>query len=358
MRKLTSSILSSVAFISLISVTAQATDIPTWRGVNDSQWDIIQKLDAGNDCQQRIEKIDQIDLSSAYKITLDTYLEDHKILETALRKNDVVVLDEGVYPIQGLGLRISNGKTLIGQGGVVLDMTQVQKMGSSTHAALHVTGQSAIKGITVFNAPDAGIRLSYGSTAYQVISKNSGRNSANVSTEGAGFYLKGSEAVNLCVVSAVSTGSYNLIGSNSKTERGGNADGFKVSFGAHNVSIIDGHAHQNSDDGYDFWAAGNPAKKTEVAVKIFYSSATKNGVDNGDGEGFKMGGSSGKDFGARLVYGSAACRNKHYGFTYNKTPTKLIVKNLKAAGNKKKGFNKVSNFNKASWKDPDVLTCK
>ena len=351
-------LLGLFAFFSSIFISAASADIPTWRGVNDNQWQIIQKLDPTNNCKKRVETIDGADFSSAYKLTLESYLKDNSLLEKALRKNDIVVLSEGVYPIKGFGLRIANNKMLIGIGKVVLDMTQVKKVGSSTHASLQVTGKSAIKNITVFNAPDAGIRLSYGSTAYQVISLDSGRNEAKVSTEGAGFYLKGSEAIDLCVVSAVAAGSYNLIGSNSKTERGGNADGFKVSFGAHNVSIIDGHAYKNSDDGYDFWAAGNPSKKKETAVKIFYSSAIENGIDNGDGEGFKLGGSSGKDYGARLIYGSAACRNQNYGFTYNKTPTKIIVKNLKASGNKKKGFNKISNFNKASWKDTDVLTCK
>ena len=342
----------------LMHISVATADIPNWRGVNDNQWQIIKKLDPNNNCKQRIEAIDNTDLSLAYRLTLESYLTDNSLLEKALRTNDVVVLTEGVYPINGFGLRIANNKKLIGVGKVVLDMTKVKKVGSSTHASLHVTGKSAIKNITVFNAPDAGIRLSYGATAHQVIAMDSGRNDAEVSTEGAGFYLKGSEAVDLCVVSAISTGSYNLIGSNSNTERGGNADGFKVSFGAHNVSIIDGHAYKNSDDGYDFWAAGNPSKKKETAVKIFYSSATENGVDNGDGEGFKMGGSSGKDFGARLIYGSAACRNRHHGFTYNRTPTKIIARNLKASGNKKKGFNKVSNFTKAPWKDADVLTCK
>lgn len=350
------SFLGLLAFFSIYISTASA-DIPTWQGMNDNQWQIIQKLDPTNNCKQRVEAIDSADLLLAYTLTLESYLADKSLLEKALRTNDVVVLTEGVYPISGFGLRIANNKKLIGVGKVVLDMTHVKKVGTSTHASLNVTGKSAIKNITVFNAPDAGIKLSYGATAYQVTSLDSGRNDAAVSTEGAGFYLKGSEATDLCVVSAVSAGSYNLIGSNSKTERGGNADGFKVSFGAHNVSIIDGHAYKNSDDGFDFWAAGNPSRKKEIAVKIFYSSASENGVDNGDGEGFKMGGSSGKDYGARLIYGSAACRNRHYGFTYNKTPTKIIAKNLKASANKKKGFNKVSNFNKASWKDADVLTC-
>lgn len=347
-----------MTMIAFGAVKASADDRPHWQGVTAKQWDIIKKLDKDNDCQQRIEAIDALDLTTAFRLTPAAYQADPNSLQNALRAHQVVVLAEGVYQIEGFGMRIANATTLIGEGNVVLDMTKVKKIGSSTHAALEVSGKSAIKGITVFNAPDAGIRMKYGATAYQVIAQDSGRNDANVSTEGAGFYLKGREAVSLCVVSAVSAGSYNLIGSNSKTERGGNADGFKVSFGAHDVSIIDGHAFKNSDDGYDFWAAGDPSKKTETAVKVFYSSASYNGVDNGDGEGFKMGGSSGKDFGARLVYGSAACKNNHYGFTKNKTPTKLIVKNLKASGNKKKGFNQVSNFNKASWNDPDVILCR
>ncbi|MGC6518110.1 MAG: hypothetical protein ACON49_08835 [Candidatus Puniceispirillaceae bacterium] len=341
-----------------VAASSAMADEPTWRGMNDNQWQIIQKLDAGNECHKRINMLESLDLATAHTLSLADYLEDNTIIEKALRAHDVVMLEEGVYPITGYGLTVRGGAILLGQGRVELDMSEVKKIGSGTHASLTVTGASFIKDLTITNAPDAGIRMKNGSTAYQITVRDSGKHST-VSTEGAGFYLKGREAKDLCVVSAVSAGSYNLIGTSDATVRGGNADGFKVSFGAENVNLIDVHAFKNSDDGFDFWNAGQfLLDKKAYAVRVFYSSATYNGVDNGDGQGYKLGASNGRDKGRRLVYGSAACKNRADGFTANNTIAKLEVKNLKSSNNRKKNYRKVANFNKAKWKDADVVTCR
>ena len=62
-------------------------------------------------------------------------------------------------------------------------------------------------------------------------------------------------------------------------------------------------------------------------------------LTNGDGQGFKLGGNydlKARDHGARLIYGSASCFNKHRGFDKNVSRAKMIL-----LGNDAKKINKI-----------------
>ena len=114
-------------------------------------------------------------------------------------------------------------------------------------------------------------------------------------SKGNGIRSRGKSSHSNCVVSVESAFGYNEVGNSSVTKKGGNADGFIVNHHAHNITFIDVHAHNNSDDGFDFWKGGAdaPIAENNKTIRIFYSSANLNGKNpftlNGDGQGFKFG---------------------------------------------------------------------
>jgi hypothetical protein len=133
-------------------------------------------------------------------------------------------------------------------------------------------------------------------------------------SKGNGVRSRGKSSHSNCVVSVESAFGYNEVGNSSVTKKGGNADGFIVNHHAHNITFIDVHAHNNSDDGFDFWKGGlkNEKDPNEPTIRIFYSSANQNGKNpftlNKDGMGFKFGSwdqyekYSGKDEGMSEIY--------------------------------------------------------
>ena len=185
-------------------------------------------------------------------------------------------------------------------------------------------------------------------------------------SRGFGVEMKSTNSKNNCIVSVEVSNGYNEAG-NSCCKKGGNADGFRVTYGAHNVTFVDAHSHHNSDDGFDFWKGGNAADIAfdETSYRIFYSSSNLNGKNpftkNGDGNGYKLG-STGqdakkrKDAGSKLIYGSVACYNASNGFDRNGTRTKIIASRIQASGNRHKNYQRVSN-NLRTDKDPNVLKC-
>jgi parallel beta-helix repeat protein len=95
--------------------------------------------------------------------------------------------------------------------------------------------------------------------------------------------------------------------------QGQNADGFTCKFGAGSGNkFVNCDAHQNSDDGYDFWQAGAP-------VTVSGCQAYNNGsLAQGNGNGFKMGASGDNN---AHVYTSCTAHNNSgttgCGFTQN-----------------------------------------
>jgi hypothetical protein len=117
------------------------------------------------------------------------------------------------------------------------------------------------------------------------------------------------------------TSTYNY---DSKTS-GENADGFaaKLGIGPGN-RFEDCTALHNSDDGFDFYYAGN-------AVLVYDSEASYNGVDEGNGQGFKVGGNYTAD--NHYLENCIATGNKSRGFDQNNNTGYITLVNCTGTSN-------------------------
>ena len=326
------------------------------KGVNEDQWAIIEKIGDPLNCKQRIERVKNAKVDAV--VSHQQFLEDPNIINRTIQKNNVTKLEAGDYRITS-PINVGNRKTLIGEVGTRIISSD------NWFSAIYIDDWGAIANLEIYNAKRSGIEVRSNTDTYNVIVRNTGINSPNNSI-GDGYYSKGTSSSGNCVVSVEVLNGYNEIGSSEVTKKGGNADGFTVKFGAHDITFIDTHAHYNSDDGFDFWKGGASVDiaKNEPTIRIFYSSANHNGKNpltpNGDGNGFKFGSwdeyqkHKGKDNGDRLIYGSVACFNASKGFDRNKTSTNIIATNLNAVGNKR-GFKDVPSYN--TMTDPHTLKC-
>ena len=328
-----------------------------YRGINEEQWKTIKKIGDPLDCQQRLYNFQQI---KDYKVIGPEDCKENKnCIQSALSKNKHVKLKAGIYNIVNpISLKNkvlvgdSNGKTLIDA-----------KLITSKESIILKSG--IISSIQLENAFDNGIYIankSSGSLVYRIKVGNSGTRN-ELSRAGKGINICGNQNQDHCIISAELYNGYNNTSSNKNKkirEKGGNADGIDIKDGPSNITIIDVHSHHNSDDGFDFFSAGNKRiwdqlgkTKKEPIIRVFYSSALFNGKHpykkNGDGEGFKLGGSSNrqvvieKNYGARLLYGSAACFNKTLGISRNNSASKIISIGNNSKNNRKKNFNEVRN---------------
>jgi len=116
---------------------------------------------------------------------------------------------------------------------------------------------------------------------------------------------------------------------------GENADGFAAKFtlGPGNV-FVGCRSWSNSDDGYDFWEAGN-------GVTVENCWAFRNGVNiwgdtsfAGDGNGFKLGYGTG----AHILIWCVAYDNPHNGIDVNGNETGVTVYNCTCMGNQGRNF--------------------
>jgi hypothetical protein len=312
------------------------------RGVSKEQWTIINKIGDPLNCEERIKKINKI--KKGHIITAQAFSKDPYLITQSLFKNKVTILTEGIYnPIYPI--RVPENKYLIGEGEVIINANVI--------TAIYNSGN--IKNLTIQNAKRYGVYLKNFSTTYNVLVTGTGINHP-LNSQGNGVHSSGPGSHGNCVVSVETSFGYNEQGSSQSTVKGGNADGFTVKYGAHDITLIDTHAHHNSDDGYDFWKGGaeKPVTKYQPTIRIFYSSANHNGKNpytpNGDGNGFKFGSwdqyqkNKGKDKGDRLIYGSVACYNREKGFDRNRTSMKIIAEKIHATGNNK-NYKDVSNIN-------------
>lgn len=106
---------------------------------------------------------------------------------------------------------------------------------------------------------------------------------------------------------------------------GENADGFaaKLSIGEGNV-FKECNADYNSDDGFDLYYAGN-------IVKFYDCEASYNGVDEGNGNGFKIGGNYSAD--NHYLENCTSTKNKLRGFDQNNNTGALTLVNCTGDGN-------------------------
>jgi len=109
------------------------------------------------------------------------------------------------------------------------------------------------------------------------------------------------------------TSTYNY---DSKTD-GENADGFAAKLGVGPGNVFkECTALNNSDDGFDFFQATN-------AVKVYDSEASYNGVNEGNGQGFKVGGNYTAD--NHYLKNCVAIGNRSRGFDQNNNTGRITL---------------------------------
>ena len=336
-----------------------------YKGVNQEQWNTIRKIGDPLDCQKKLYDFQKI---QDYQVIGPEDCKDNKYcIQSALSKSKHVKLKAGIYNIV-TPISIKN-KVLVGDinGKTLIDAKLINTKESI------ILKSGIISNIQLENAFDNGIYISNnssGSLLYRVKVGNSGANNEN-SRAGKGVDIWGYNNHSHCLISVELYNGYNQTSSNlrkSKREKGGNADGLSIKDGPSNITLIDVHSHHNSDDGYDFWNSGNKKlwksfgkTKKDPIIRVFYSSALFNGKHpfkgNGDGQGFKLGGNydlKARDHGARLIYGSASCFNKHRGFDKNVSRAKMILLGNDAKKNKQ---NYKSVKNKKISDDDNLIKC-
>ena len=210
------------------------------KGVSNEQWSAIKKIGDPLNCEERINKLNKIQKGNI--ITPQEYSKDHFLINESIRENKVTILTEGSYEFLET-ISLPNNKYLIGMGNVILNANLVM---------VGIYNSGGLKNITIQNAIKYGVVLQNKSTTYNVLVIGTGINHP-INTQGNGIHSSGRMSYGNCVVSVEASFGYNEKGSSQKTIKGGNADGFTVKYGAHDITLIDTHAHHNSDDGYDFW---------------------------------------------------------------------------------------------------------
>ena len=155
-----------------------------------------------------------------------------------------------------------------------------------------------------------------------------------------GIYISGNNnTVESCIITKcrdtglqiINGGSYNHIKNVTSTynydpkTKGENADGFaaKLSIGPGNW-FEKCNAYYNSDDGFDLYYANN-------SVKFYNCEASYNGVDEGNGNGFKIGGNYSAD--KHYLEGCIAKSNLLRGFDQNNNTGALTLVNCTGEGN-------------------------
>ena len=322
------------------------------QGVTEEQWGIIEKVGEPLDCRSRVSRLTNAPVDNV--VSLEDFQRDEDIIQKSLAKYSVTKLTSGDYKITS-EIRVPKGKILIGE-------KKTRILSDDVSFAIYNNG--SIGNVIVIGAQEYGVILGANSDLYNVIIRNTGV-SKKINEIGNGVDSNGLKSHGNCIVSVEVSHGYNEKGTSPLTSKGGNADGFAVRNGAHDITFIDTHAHHNSDDGYDFWKGGAKADISDKnpTIRIFYSSSSFNGKNpltpNGDGNGFKFGSgdnynkSRGKDKGARLIYGSAACHNLAIGFDRNNTSRKIISINNHSYKNKK-SFEKIFS---SKQPDPYSLNC-
>ena len=336
-----------------------------YKGVNEEQWNTIRKIGDPLDCQKKLYDFQKI---QDYQVIGPEDCKDNKYcIQSALSKSNHVKLKAGTYNII-TPISLKN-KVLVGDinGKTLIDAKLINTKESI------ILKSGIISNIQLENAFDNGIYISNnssGSLLYRVKVGNCGANNEN-SRAGKGVDIWGYNNHSHCLISVELYNGYNQTSSNlrkSIREKGGNADGLSIKDGPSNITLIDVHSHHNSDDGYDFWNSGNKKlwksfgkTKKDPIIRVFYSSALFNGKHpfkgNGDGQGFKLGGNydlKARDHGARLIYGSASCFNKHRGFDKNVSRAKMILLGNDAKKNKQ---NYKSVKNKKISDDDNLIKC-
>lgn len=117
-------------------------------------------------------------------------------------------------------------------------------------------------------------------------------------------------------------------GNYDRSDNGNDADGIVVS-SAVEATIQNCVSHHNSDDGFDLWDANS--------VTIKGCESHNNGRDNGDGNGFKLGGPASQS-GEHFIVRNIAYDNRGNGFHYNQASRPMEVYQNTAYNNGNAGY--------------------
>lgn len=182
---------------------------------------------------------------------------------------------------------------------------------SSTNRGFQLSGDYwIIAGLTIQNAGDNGIHISGNNNRVQ------------------DCYITGCHDTGLQISNG---GSYNWVNRVTSTynydnaTNGENADGFaaKLGVGPGNY-FTDCVALYNSDDGFDFYEAGN-------IVKVYTSEASYNGRGDGNGQGFKVGGNYTAD--NHYLENCTAIGNRSRGYDQNNNTGAVTLINCTGTSN-------------------------
>ncbi len=214
-------------------------------------------------------------------------------------------------------------------GKAVIDFSYPVDVNVSKHIGIEHKGSHwYFKGIEITRAGDQGIYISGSNNTFENCAFYNNRNTGMEINKG-GSHNK--------VINTDSYDNYDL------RKDGGMADGFasKQTHGPGN-EFHGCRAWNNSDDGFDFYNSNSSEYENGIApaVIVSYSWSFENGFDtwgfglDGNGSGFKMGGSGSKDVIAKsTITHSVAFGNAKVGFHQNNNRGGLTIENNVAYNN-------------------------
>lgn len=295
-----------------------------YAGVSAAMWAEIDSQRAAfgdpNDCHARVNAI-----PTSGGVTLQAGGD----VNAALASNAIVFLAGGNYKLKRT-IDLDSGKKLIGVAGQTVTIDA-----SSVDEAVWVRSNSVLANVQIKNALDVGLNFYDSGT-------DSGSNDTliyRVSVGGTGLVPDANEngagigvwqgAANNCIVSTEVFDSWNDAGtggSTGPTASGGNADGYRNTYGAHHNTFIDAHSYRNSDDGIDMWEGGTAFF---YFTESFDNGKTTGKAVTGDGNGIKLGVGSSRHY----FYKSKAYTNASNGFDINGNTVQPLLVQCTATGN-------------------------
>jgi parallel beta-helix repeat protein len=245
--------------------------------------------------------------------TLAKPFDNIKQTNGVVRPGDTVLIREGVYtrqPVLAASGTRDNPITYQSYPGetAVFDGSEVAT-GSRDGWFLVQGSWIIVRDIVVQNSPGHGIFVASKQASDNVFGRIVTRNNFNT-----GLKIHNGNRNLLLNITAHSNFS--------KVSGGGNSDGIAISLGTDNT-IRNCHTYNNSDDGVDIFLSTN----TTIRNCISHG----NGANEGDGNGFKLGG--GRGTGGHRVTKSIAYGNRTRGFDYNGATIPITVFNNTAFSN-------------------------
>ena len=110
---------------------------------------------------------------------------------------------------------------------------------------------------------------------------------------------------------------------NDGDDDGSNADGFWLGRFSHDNTISGNRSYENNDDGFDFWEVG--ANNTLENNWAFDNGHASGAINQGDGNGFKLGKSNGS--GPNTIRNNLSWGNRAYGYIDNSNEGVLTLYN-------------------------------